>query len=344
MGKAPSERLSLTDLEKLFRQKQFAPIYYFWGEEDLQIEQAIDLIIKYALDESMISFNLDIVGSEKVDAKDIVSLASAFPMMADRRVVIVKNLDMVEKPELLLSIIEKPVQSTILAIAGGKLDMRLKLSKAIQTNGVVVEFRQLYDNEVPIWISKKISERGKSANMDACNLIQTYVGKSLREIQNEIDKLFIYVGAKPAIEVSDVSAVVGISKKYNIFELQKAIGRKDIAASLEVSEKMLDAGEYPVGMIVMLTKYFERLWTIRDFIEGKISKDELIKNLRMNPRQLPFLEEDIKIARSFSSSEIERCFAILLDVDEKLKSTDTNPKLLFTIMLYNFINSKMLFR
>jgi DNA polymerase III subunit delta len=339
MSKTQSERTKLSDLEKSVKQKRFAPIYYFFGEEDLLIEQTVNLILKHALNDSEKSFNLDIVNDESTDPKDIVSLVSAFPMMAERRVVILKNLNSVNKPESLLPIVENPVSTTVLVMIGPKPDKRLKFYKAVETNGIIIEFSQLYDNEVPSWISEKISEKGKSASHEVCELIQTYVGKSLREIINEIDKLFIYVGQKPSITTDDVSAVVGVSKRYNIFELQKAIGKKDLGRSLEITEKMLNVGEYPVGMIVMLTKYFEKLWIIWDHIEGRITKDMLIKYLRLSPKQLGFLDEEIRIARSFTSKEIENSISTLLKVDEKLKSTDVDPKLLFTMMLYHIIKA-----
>lgn len=337
MGKPTSGQSNPAELERAFRQKIFAPIYYFYGEEDMLIEETLGLLIKSALDESTKSFNLDIVGGERVDAKEIVSLASAFPMVSKWRVVIVKNLSLVEKPELLVPIIENPVASTVLVIIGDRLDMRLKFSKAIQNNGVVTEFRQLPEKDISAWISRRISERGKSADLDTCQVVQSFVGQSLREIQNEIDKLFIYVGDKPRIEKDDVTAVVGLSKRYNIFELQRAIGSKNIVEALEICERMIESGEYPVAMIAMLTKYFGNLWIIRDFIDGKMSRDELIKGLGISPKQLWFLDDEIRRARAFSTLEIEKAFSILLETDEKLKSSDANPKLLFTLMLYNLI-------
>ncbi|MBI5477034.1 MAG: DNA polymerase III subunit delta [Ignavibacteriales bacterium] len=339
MSKSQSEREKIREIEKSIKQKRFAPIYYFHGEEDLLIEHTVDLLLKNALAESEKSFNLDIVNNDNIDPKDLISFVSAFPLMAERRVVVVKNFGAIEKPESLLPVIENPVNTTVLVLIGPKPDKRLKLFKAIETNGMIAEFSQLYDNEVPEWIGNKIAEKNKSASDKVCQLIQTHVGKSLREILNEIEKLFIYVGEKPEITEDDVAKVVGTSKKYNIFELQKAIGKKDLKASLEISEKMLSVGEYPVGMIVMLTKYFEKLWVIWDHIERRITKEELIKYLKLSPRQLGFLEEEIKIARSMKPEEIENALAVLLKVDEKLKSTDVDPKLLFTMMLYHIIRA-----
>ena len=339
MPRSKSDSTSYLELENSFRQKQFSPLYLFYGEEDLLIDQAVDLLIAQVLDESAKSFNLDIVSDENADAKDIVSFVSAFPMMSDHRVVVVRNLDKFADKELLLPIIENPVVSTVAVFVAAKADYRLKVFKALQTNGVVVEFKQLYENEIPGWISKRIDKLGRTVTAEACVLIQSHVGRSLREIQNEIDKLLTYIGEKQTIEAEDVTAVVGMSRRYNIFELQKTIGSRDLARSLDILEHILNAGESPVGIIVMLTKYFQKLWMIWDLIERKISREDLIKALHLSPRQMAFLDEEIRIARSFPGKAIERCFAALIESDEKLKSSDMDEKLLMTLLLYNLVKS-----
>jgi DNA polymerase-3 subunit delta len=79
----------------------------------------------------------------------------------------------------------------------------------------------MYEDRIPAWIGKHVEKLGKKISPDACVLLQSHVGRSLREIRNEIDKLFIFVGEKKTIESDDVNHVVGVSREYNIFELQK---------------------------------------------------------------------------------------------------------------------------
>ena len=269
MGKATANGLSYEDVERSLRKKNFSPIYLFYGEEDFLIDETLQVLIDKAVEPSARSFNLDIVHGSDVDAKDIISLASAFPMMAEYRVVVVKDFDKLANTESLIPFIENALPSTLLVLILEKPDFRLKVFKALEKYAAIVEFKRIYENKIPGWIENQISKLGKEASSDACLLIQSNVGNSIREIKNEIDKLFIYIGDKKFIEIDDVNAVVGISKRYNIFELQKAIGRKDIASAQEILERMLEAGEYPVSMIVMLTKYFQKLWIIWDIWKRK---------------------------------------------------------------------------
>ncbi len=342
MPKIKKNNLSRSEFEQNLRLKKFSPIYLFYGKEDLLIEEFADIIIQQALDVDLKSFNLDIISNGNIDAKDLVSLISAYPLMSPYRVVIVKDVERVTNKELLLPLIERPVSSTIAIFITEKPDFRLKLYKAMQENGVVYEFKQLYDNEILEWIKNKVTSNGKSISIEAIQLIQSVVARSLREIQNELDKLFIFVGERDTIDVNDVAAVVGLSKRFNIFELQKAIGKRDKSAALEILENMLNAGEDPIGIIVMLTKYFQKMLLIWEYLDKKIRKEELIQLLRLSPQQLYFLEDEINSARIFSLREIQHNFSVLLTADEKLKSTDIDVKLLLTLMLYQLIGKESL--
>jgi len=337
MAKSNSNGPSYEEVERSLRQKKFSPIYLFYGEEDFLIEETLGILIGEVVEPSTQSFNLDILHGGDVDAKDVVSLASAFPMMAEHRVVVVKEFDKLASTEPLIPFIENPLPSTLLVLILEKPDFRLRVYKSLGKYATVVEFKRLYENKIPAWIENRITKLGKEATSEACLLIQSHVGNSIREIRNEIEKLFIYIGDKRFIDVDDVNAVVGMSKRYNIFELQKAIGRKDIASAQEILERMLEAGEYPVSMIVMLTKYFQKLWIIWDFLDKKMTREELIKTLRLSPKQIPHIENEIAIARKFPSPVLNQCFEVLLETDEKIKSSSQDSKLTFTLMLHGLM-------
>ena len=333
-----SNTAPIDELERSIKQKKFAPLYYFYGDEDFLIQEMVDSIIDHALDESSRSFNLDILNGYDADAKDIVSVASAFPMMAPRRVVVVKGFDRVANREVLIPFFSNPMPSTALVMVSEKKpDLRTKLSKALEQHAVIIEFRPLPDYKIPPWIGGRISKHGKEISTEACELLHAHVGQSLRELQNEIDKLFIYLGDKKSIDVDDIDTVVGISKRYNIFELQNAIGSKNLPRAQEILERMLDAGEYPVGMITMLTKYFQKLWAMWDLLERKISREELIKFLHLTPSQVQFIDRDLLVANNYSPVDIEHCFAVLQNTDEKLKSSSQDERLHLTLMLHEII-------
>jgi DNA polymerase-3 subunit delta len=262
-------------------------------------------------------------------------------MMAERRVVVVREFDKLSNKDPLLSYIHHPSPTTSLVLLSSKPDFRLKFYKTLKESSVTVESKPLYESEIPQWINKKIEQRGKQISLQACQMMQNYVGRSLREIHNEIEKLFIYVGEKPNIEADDINMVVGMSRQYNVYELQNAVGAKDIARSLEIAEHMLEAGEQPIGMIVMLTRYIQRLWVINDSLARKKPKTEIATLLKISPKQMFWLDADLQKARKFTLRELERGFLLLREADERLKTSNGDAKLVMTLFLYQFIKGEM---
>lgn len=338
MPKQKNSSIPIEGLIASFKRKDFAPLYLFHGEEDFLIEETVDLLLEYAVDASSKSFNLDVIQGGEADVKDVVSHASSFPMMAERRVVIVRDAEKLvatgANRDILLRYLEHPLASTVMVFVTPKADMRLAVFKAFQERGIVVEFKPLYENLIPGWITKRVAQYGRTITSEASQLMQAYVGRSLREIHNEIDKLLIYVGEKQTIEPDDVNAVVGISKHYNVFELQKAIGQCDPPLAIDILEHMMDAGESPLGMIVMLTRYFHKLWVLPSLRKQLNSEYELASGLGV---RLSFIKEYVAASQRFSPTRIEEAFALLLEADVTLKSTMEDPRVVMTALVCKLI-------
>jgi DNA polymerase-3 subunit delta len=111
---------------------------------------------------------------------------------------------------------------------------------------------------------KRCEGTGVSITPEAATLIHSYVGRSLRELQNELDKLSLFIGKRAMIGVDDVNAVVGMSRQFNVFELQASVGAKEYARALEIVGHLLEAGESAVGLVTMLTRYYGR----SDYVEA----------------------------------------------------------------------------
>ncbi|TAK50833.1 MAG: DNA polymerase III subunit delta, partial [Bacteroidetes bacterium] len=114
MAKSKVEGISFAELERKHKQRQFASVYLFFGEEEFLFAEGLDSLIEHAVDPSTSSFNLDVFYGSEIDARKIIEAASSYPMMAERRVVIVKEFDKVSNKELLVSYLEKPFSSTSL--------------------------------------------------------------------------------------------------------------------------------------------------------------------------------------------------------------------------------------
>ena len=331
------ERSAITtreDLRESILGKYIFPLYFFFGNEDFLIDEIVGLLIDNVLDNSARSFNYDVVDAG--DAKDVINLVTAFPVQSDYRVVILKDFEKIEDRERLIPLFEKPMPSTVLVIRAEKRDMRMNVYKVLQRNAVVVEFKQLFENQITAWILDRVKKKGKVISAETGDLMQSYIGRSLREINNELEKLFIYVGNRQNIDTDDVNSAVGLSKEYNIFELRKAVGKKDLPNTLKIIDRMVSAGKSPTDIIRTLTKYFLQVWVIQNLLSKKYSDDKIIETFKFKKSNM----SEYRIAsRLYSESDLENCFKMLLEADEALKSSRPHDVVL-PVLSYSIIRGK----
>ncbi len=315
--------LTYDDLQRSLSERRFAPVYLFHGEEDFLSSEATQSVIDAALNAGDRGFNLDVVYGNEADAREIILHALSFPMMVERRVVVVRDMDKLANKELLSTYIENPSPTTSLVLLSTKPDFRKKPYATAKRTGSVFEFKPLYENQVPSWMVKRVRQQGKDIESEASKMLTAHIGTSLREIQNELNKLYIFIGERKLITEADIRAVVGVSKEFNVFELQKTLGAKNLARSVEIMERMLDSGESGTLIIFMLTRYFLALWRLSDLQRQGTSHNAIASAANINPY---FLREYQEAARLFAPSDIEHAFGLLAEADEQLKFTIIDPK------------------
>jgi DNA polymerase-3 subunit delta len=318
--------------------KNYAPVYLFIGEEDFLSEECVERVIRDLLTAETKAFNLDIVYGSKADASQVMAHAASFPMMSGMRIVVIKEFDKLvsgeSAKELVSAYIARPLESTCLVLLAEKPDFRTKPFTDLKKSGAVYSFNLLYDNQVPAWIATRCKSMGKEADMEACRLMQAYVGNSLRAIQNELEKLFTYLGERTRVTPEDVADVVGVSRGFTVFDLQKAVGKKNIGEAVRIVKRMIETGETPQLSIVMLTRYFHLVWKVQDMVHYGASDTEVLTATRISPY---YFKDYAEAARRFSSSQIENSLRALLDADRQLKSTSPDPNNLMEMLVFSLI-------
>ncbi|QCR21853.1 DNA polymerase III subunit delta [Pontibacter sp. SGAir0037] len=223
------------DILEQLKKRQFAPIYFLQGEEPYYIDLIADYIEQHALQEHEKGFNQVVVYGKDVDVSTILLQAKRFPMMSDRQVVIVKEAQSVQDLEKeegmrqLEAYLQNPLPSTILVFCHKykSLDGRKVLAKAVNKHAVLLTTKKLYENQVPAWVGNYIKSKGLQTTQKAVLLLSEFIGADLSRLSNEIDKLLINLKPGQTIDERVVQENVGISKEYNIFELQTALIAQD---------------------------------------------------------------------------------------------------------------------
>jgi len=296
----------LADLKK----QQFKTVYWLEGEEEFFIDQVIEYAEKNILSDSEASFNLTIFYGRDTSWPDLFNACRKYPMFSDKQVVILKEAQAMKDVEKLESYVEKPLSSTLLFVAykGKKLDGRTKLAKLLKDKAVLLSTKKLYDNELPEWTSELIKSKGYSITNKALILLIDHIGNDLSRLNNEVNKLILNLDKRKNITEDDVEMFVGISKEFNVFELQQAIANKDLYKAIRIIQYFeSNPKAAPIQLIFpSLYNYFSKV----QMIYSVPSRDEKTVAAAIGVNAY-FVRDYLQTAMQFSSHEIERVLLLL---------------------------------
>lgn len=326
------------------KRRIFKPIYFLSGEETYYIDTISDLIETSVLDEAEREFNQTVVYGKEADLVTILGYARQFPMMSDYNVVLVKEAQNIKElnkkssgdegeessgsdannaTQQFLNYIKNPQPTTILVFCFKykTIDKRSAIAKALQKQAVYFEAPKLYDNQVPEWINNYIREKNYHIGPKAGFLMAEFLGNDLGKIANEINKLVIGLEAGKEITVEMVQDKIGISKDYNVFELQDAFSKKDVLKSNRIINHFAsNEKENPAPLVLgQLYAYFSKVLKYQ-FLQDK-SKFAAAGALGVNPF---FVEGYARAAAAYPTGKLKKIFADLKECDLKSKGVDNS--------------------
>lgn len=312
--------------------------YFFSGAEDYLIEDSLKRVTAAVIkDPSTKEFNYALFFADQVNAGTIIETANAFPMLAECRMVVVKDLHKLAPSSLeaLAKYLEKPSATTRLVLISDKFNARNKAFSQIKSRTCFVEFKPLYDNHVPGWIRDYLKAKGLEITYDASLLIHAYVGNNLRAIVTELDKIILNLDGEKKIQEADVQRVVGLSRKFSVFNLNDAIGHRDVRNSLLILNKMLDSGESHTAILAMISRHFVNLLKVKGCVEQGKSQSEIASMTGIPPF---FVSKSKEMAQKYSFEQFENIFEYLLTTDLKLKTSQQSPKIALQTMLLRILH------
>lgn len=320
--------MSYPELIKDLKNRKFKSVYLLHGEEPYYIDKVSEYVEKGILSEAERGFNQSVFYGKDADLITILNSAKRFPMMSDYQVILVKEAqdlkwgkegaDDKKGADPLLAYLENPVPTTILVFAfkHGKFDKRKKSYKAFEKKGIIFESSPIYDNKLPGWIEEFVKEKGYRMNPQASALMAEYLGNDLSKIANELEKLMLNVPARSEITATDIQNNIGISKEYNVFELQSAIARRDPYKVNQIINYFgANPKSNPIQMVLgNLNTYFTKI--LRYHYAKDRSQSALAKELGVNP----FFVKDYEVAaKSYDRWKAGRVIGYLREIDMKTK-------------------------
>ena len=320
---------------------KIAPVYFLMGEEPFFIDQITDYLEEHVVEEGARSFNQSILYGRETDIETVLAEAKRFPMMSERQLVVVKEAQNLKKIEALLEYVKNPLKSTVLVVnyKYKSLDKRTTFYKAVQQHCEVFETKKLYDNEVPVWIESHAHGAGFKCGHKSSALLTEFLGNDLSRIDNELQKLFLVCGPSKEITPALIEENIGISKEYNNFELQKALGEKNAFKAIQIVH-YFEANQKNNPLVVtigVLYSYFTKLMLLHSAV------DKSPKGLAAAMGVNPFFVKDYQAAAGkYNLTKLNSIIAFLREADTRSKGIENSTTVEGQIMrelVYKILNA-----
>lgn len=322
--------MTASDIIKDIKAKKFKPVYLLHGEEPYYIDQVIHYMEEHVLNDMEKGFNQTVLYGKDTDMATILNAAKRYPMMSDYQLIIVKEAQDLKwtketegsskEAEFVQNYFEKPLASTILVLGFkyANFDKRKKIFKSITKSGLVFQSDPVRDYKLAGWIEDLVKEKGAKIAPQAAALMAEYLGTDLSKIANELEKLMLNVSKETIIDTDHIQKNIGISKEYNVFELQKALASRNVLKSNQIINYFADNPKANPMVMVManLNSYFSKILKYH-YLQNK---HDAAKELGVNPY---FVKDYELAARNYSLPKTFDIISLLREYDLKSKGVDS---------------------
>jgi len=302
--------------------KQFKPFYFLCGEEPYFADVITDYMEEHILEEDEQAFGMHILYGRDTTIDQIVATAKSYPMGGGRQLVILKesqDLKEWKKTENLKALevyLANPTPSTILVFTfkGKALDKRLKITKLIEKAGVFFVGNEVKEYQMPSHVASIAAERGLKLDPNSTQLLVEYLGTNLGKVVNAIQKLRVILPEGSKVTTAHIEEYIGISKDYNNWELQKALGNKEVLKANKIIDYFRsNPKQHPIqGVLPFLYSYFSRLAAYQSLTD-KSNAARLLETFPAAIAELKLIE------KNFTPQKLERIISNLRDADRKSK-------------------------
>jgi DNA polymerase-3 subunit delta len=327
-----SKILDLRSLQLSLQKQKPHSLYFVFGEESYLVGEAVARLRSKTLEQSAADFNFDQFFCPDVTGAQIRDVIEMLPVMAERRLVIVRNAHLLKEGDWksLEPLIENPVESAVVIFVAEKIDRRKKIFKVFERSAQLVELKRPYDNQLPMWIDYIAKQENLQLNVQALHVIQQFVGNNLSEIQSELRKVGQFLGERKDVTAEDVMSIVSKTRLHSVFDLTKAIGRGDRVQALTCLASLLDNGYSEVAAVSMIARHVRILADVQEHWKQGLRGGKL--SAQVGVPQF-FLNEYLEQAQGWGERRISKTLKTLFETDKAIKSSPVSSH----IWLENFI-------
>jgi DNA polymerase-3 subunit delta len=294
------------------------PVYLLYGPEDYLIEEEIQRLLNQTLSQKERGFNFHVFSGGEHSSQEVVQAAQTVPMLSQYRFVLVREADRVdeEKTEALMEYIRKPSLSTCLVLCSQTMGPWKGHRKEVEKVGKVTEYTRLKGKALVSWMKDRMKEKGKTLSEESADYLVEVVGDRLYDVDNALEKVFLSVGKKQTIEISDMEEITSEVKVSTVFDLTDAIGHQNLEKALGILEKAMESkavffrkeeegskfGDPTPVLLSMMAKQYWSMLVIKRMSSHQGAVGELAKELGTSPWNIRKLMDQ---ANNFSEASLQ---------------------------------------
>lgn len=355
----------ISNIDEILSKGKLPQILLIFGEEEYFVDETYQKIVEHFSNNEN-NFDFETYDCENIQLDKLVEICSIYPFISSHRIVLARNFDKyfsgrtskkIEENSPFARYLKNPQDTTCLiifasydqlnglknALANKKSEAKAQTIisgakfpyKTLVQNYEWLEFPKVTESQYSKWIIKKFKESGKTIAPEAAEIIQAVTNPTMRDISNEVEKYVSFYQHKKEISLEDIQSIISKSKTFNVFELQKAVAKRDLAKALEILYNILSVDRQEMLIITILPKYFINLMKLAD-VNGKTRNNfELAKETGINAY---FIPEYLEALNNYTMTEIENAIILFTEADETLKSSSTDSLFILQKLLLNIMD------
>ncbi|MDO9573622.1 MAG: DNA polymerase III subunit delta [Candidatus Contubernalis sp.] len=315
--------------------------YLLYGEEKYLKKKILEALQRKLLDEEMLSFNYDLYNGKKSSLFEIISRAESPPVLSENRLLVINDSPYFSEPlkdreaQALQNYLEKPTPFTCLVFMCPTIDRRKKITKLMLKNNWAVSCEPVKGNSLNLWIRKKLQEEDKVMEPEAQKLLLQRAAPNLQRLENELNKLFCYLGQEKVITREMVDQLIVGQVDVNIFELVDSLGSRDQKKALTLLQGILKMNEHPLKILTMVARQFRLLLQVKYCLEEGIHRKEIASHLKLPPFVVNKL---LSQTENFSLAKLSQALILTHETDFKIKTGRQDPYEAMDLLLADLMN------
>jgi DNA polymerase-3 subunit delta len=294
------------------------PLYFLYGPENYLIEEEVQKLLDKTLSQKERSFNLHLFNGEEHSGQEIIQAAQTLPMLSQYRFVLVREADRMDekKVEAMMEYIQNPSPHACIVLYGQTIGSWKKHRKEIEKIGDATEYTRLKGRALVSWMKNRMKEKGKTLSEEAADYLVEVVGDHLFDLDNALEKVFLSVGEKGTIELSDMEEITSEVKVSTVFDLTDAIGHQNLEKALGILGKAMESkaiffrreeegskfGDPVPFLLSMMAKHYWSMLVIKQMSSHRRDMGEWARDLGTSPWNIKKLMDQ---GKDFSEGSLQ---------------------------------------